>query len=93
MVADDTKAYSTIDSIDDCHILQKDLNTLANWSRTWLLRFNASKCVVLRIRQSIQYTFTFNRIVLEAVANQKDLGIIVSDDLTPGAHLSHYQKM
>ena len=35
MFADDTKAYSTIDSKDDCHVLQKDLNNLASWSRTW----------------------------------------------------------
>ena len=87
--ADDTKAYSTIDSKDECHILQKDL---ASWSRTWLLRFNASKCVVLRIRQSIQYTYTLNGIVLEAVASQKDLGVIISDDLTPGTHISHITK-
>ena len=92
MFADDTKAYSTIDSKDDCHILQKDLNNLASWSRTWLLHFNAPKCVVLRIRQSIQCTYTLNGIVLEAVANQKDLGVIVSDDLTPGAHISHITK-
>ena len=81
-------AYSTIDSKDDCHILQKDLNNLSSWSRTWLLRFNAPKCVVLRIKQSIQYTYTLNGIVLETVANQKDLGVFF-DDLTPGAHISH----
>ena len=92
MFADDTKAYSTIDSKDDCRILQKDLNNLASWSRTWPIRFNASKCVVLRIIQSIQYTYTLNGIVLEAVANQKDLGVIISDDLTPGAHISHITK-
>ena len=45
-----------------------------------------------RIRQSIQYTYTLNGIVLEAVANQKDLGVIVSDDLTPGAHISYITK-
>ena len=92
MFADDTKAYSTIDSKDDCRILQKDLNNLASWSRTWPIRFNASKCVVLRIIQSIQYTYTLNGIVSEAVANQKDLGVIISDDLTPGAHISHITK-
>ena len=37
--ADDTKAYGIIDSKDDCHVLPKDLNNLANWSRTWLLHF------------------------------------------------------
>ena len=30
--------------------------------------------------------------MLESVANQKDLGVIVSDDLTPGAHISHITK-
>ena len=30
--------------------------------------------------------------MLEAAANQKDLGVIVSDDLTPGTHISHITK-
>ena len=46
----------------------------------------------LRISQSIQYTYTLNGIVLEAAANQKDLGVIVSDDLTPGTHIFHITK-
>ena len=40
----------------------------------------------------IQYTYTLNGIVIEAVANQEDLGVIVSDDLNPGSHISHITK-
>ena len=46
LVADDTKLYCEIVNTSDCKMLQKDLNTLSAWSKTWLLRFNETKCVV-----------------------------------------------
>ena len=45
--ADDTKAYSTIMSIDDRDLLQTNINRLVNWTDTWLLKFNSEKCKVL----------------------------------------------
>ena len=42
--------YSNISTLADCEALQYDLNKLAVWSKTWLLNFDATKCVVLKIR-------------------------------------------
>ena len=50
MFADDTKVYRQIEEVNDCEILQRDLDELQNWSKQWLLTFNESKCVVLRIK-------------------------------------------
>ena len=50
LFADDTKLYSSIKNLNDCRVVQGDLNKLASWSREWLLNFNASKCVVVRIK-------------------------------------------
>ena len=49
MYADDTKLGRHIESIVDNHLLQTDLNILMEWSLKWQLRFNASKCKILRI--------------------------------------------
>ena len=55
MFADDTKVYNTISSEDDCQRLQQDLDNLAQWSKDWLLSFNETKCVVLRLKKSIEF--------------------------------------
>ena len=38
-----------------------------------LLNFNANKCVVLKIRQSLNYAYTLNGEILKVVEEQKDL--------------------
>ena len=71
----------------DCDTLQSDLNALSAWSKLWLLEFNAEKCVVLRIRAAITYQYSLNTVYLQKVASQKDLGITVSNNLTPTLHI------
>ena len=92
LFADDTKVYNVISSPQDCETLQNDLNNLSAWSKTWLLRFNASKCVVLKIKQCLKYSYTLNGVLLNNVKTQKDLGVFISDDLTPTAHVSSIVK-
>ena len=53
MFADDTKIYSVIKSFHDSLKLQHDINKLMQWSSVWLLRFNAAKCKVMRIGNSL----------------------------------------
>ena len=92
MFADDTKVYREIRIVDDCYDLQKDLNSLSAWSQKWLLRFNATKCVVLKIKLSFQYMYTLNGHFLDHVSTQKDLGITVSDDLKSSIHIANIVK-
>ena len=56
IIADDSKLYHTITSHKDCKLLQDDLNSLSAWSKQWLMKFNEDKCVVLKIRASLDYT-------------------------------------
>jgi hypothetical protein len=49
LFADDTKLYREIIDPDDCQEIQEDLNTLSAWSKIWLLGFNETKCIVLRL--------------------------------------------
>ena len=49
MFADDIKLYRSIRSVEDCFVLQNDINFMFDWSKHWLLSFNVSKCKVLHI--------------------------------------------
>ena len=48
LYADDV-FYSNIHTVDDCHNLQKDLDSLSQWSYRWQMLFNPHKCEFLRI--------------------------------------------
>ena len=43
LFADDSIVYREIWSPEDHNILQQDLDTLAEWSKTWLMHFNVKK--------------------------------------------------
>ncbi len=92
MFADDTKLYARIQDEQDCENLQRDLNHLSVWSRQWLLNFNADKCVVLRIKSSLNYIYTLNGTYLQEVKSQKDLGVTISNTLHPSNHISTIVK-
>ena len=89
MFADDTKIYSVIKNFDNSLRLQYDLDQLSQWSRIWLLRFNAAKCKIMRIGSSVPVTCTMEDSLtglptsLETVDEEKDLGIWCTNDLKP----------
>ena len=60
--------------------------------KTWLLDFNAKKYVVLRIKAAIEYQYSLNGVYLQEVSDQKDLGITVSNTLTPTIHINEITK-
>ena len=92
LFADDTKLYREIIDPDDCQEIQEDLNTLSAWSKIWLLRFNETKCIVLRIRKCFEFIYYLNGIPLIEEDNQRDLGVIISNNLHPDCHISHIVK-
>ena len=49
LYADDILLYRTISSQADCTLLQKDIDSLVQWSNIWQLPFNFKKCEFLRI--------------------------------------------
>ena len=87
MFADDTKIYREVQDLEDCQLLQDDLNVLSSWSSQWLLDFSATKCVVMRIKKALNYLYTLNGTYLGEVQEQKDLGVIISNDLKPSKHI------
>ena len=84
LFADDTKLYRKIESEEDSHILQRDIDNLYLWSKDWLMEFNKDKCKTIHYghgNQCIRYNID------ETILNvkEKDLGVIMSSDLKPSA--------
>ena len=79
LFADDSLLYRRIKSPEDAVVLQ-DLNKLHEWERDWQLKFNASKCEVIRVtrkRNPIKTTYTIH---------DQDLTVNKADNLTWNAH-------
>ena len=96
LFADDTKIYRHIQSESDITLLQDDLNRLTRWSNQWKLRFNASKCQVLRIGEHRSLcdrpTYCLQGIELNNVEEQRDLGVLVDSHLNFEKHIKQCVK-
>ena len=100
LFAEDSKCFRVILGRDDGVKLQDDLNKLFQWSCIWGMDFNAKKCKVLRVARirSIDYRdYYLGGIKLDGVDVEKDLGILVSHNLSWNNHVdvisSKAQKM
>jgi len=91
LYADDTKCLKQINSLEDYSALQQDLHNLATWSDYWHLPFNESKCILLRftstpVDPSLNQTYYIKDCPVAIKENYKDLGIIMSNDLSWRKH-------
>ena len=90
LFADDTKIYRQINNVEDSIALQIDLTTLDLWADRWQVKFNSTKCEVMRIshnndKRSTRYNISGT--VLRNVSNYKDLGVIMASDLKWSKHV------
>jgi hypothetical protein len=60
LFADDCLLYRTIESESDTKQLQEDFSKMTEWSKKWLMRFNAKKCYVMRLKRSRQNIVSIN---------------------------------
>ena len=84
LFADDAKVYRRIVTTEDVETLQRDMDTLSEWSRKWLLSFNVAKCKTKHIGHSNQRSnYRLQGITLEKSDLEKDLGVFVSSTSNP----------
>ena len=82
LFADDTKIFRSIKTTSDNNILQEDLDAVINWSTRLQLPFNETKCKSLHIgKKNYCQTYKMNGYTLEQVTEEKDLGIIIDNEL------------
>ena len=92
LFADDAKIYAVVSNNRE-NLVQTSLNRAVNWARIWRMFFNTSKCHHLHVGKhdtGIRYTMTANNqeIELEKVESEKDLGVIIDQNLTFRAHIT-----
>ena len=88
LFADDTKIYSVVNNEHQQLRLQEDLDSLMNWSDTWLLRFNSSKCKHLHMGRETDTSYNIGDTEIERISHEKDLGVIVDQQLKFQHHIS-----
>ena len=80
--ADDTKLFRRVQTIQESHTLQDDLNRLDQLSEQWQMLFNQSKCKCLHIgRANGKEPYEMhNTVLLKKTAKEKDIGVTISAD-------------
>ena len=91
--ADDTKIACKVTTTREKETLQSDLDQLTHWANKWQMQFNVEKCKVLHIgSNNNMQQYSMNGQQLSAVKKEKDLGVLVTDDLKPSQHCSQVVK-
>ncbi|KAL1446370.1 hypothetical protein WDU94_006570 [Cyamophila willieti] len=92
MFADDVKIYMPISNIDDCILLQSDLDRFHRWLFSNGLQLTLSKCAVMnfsRRREPITFQYHLDSQPLRPVDQVKDLGVIIDPKLSFSDHLTN----
>ncbi len=89
LFADDAKYRRKVCTTADCELIQDDLNSLSEWSTTWKLLFKGRVVRMSTNSQSVEHTYLLNSCELTVSEDYKDLGVIVSYNLSWRAHLDY----
>ena len=95
LFADDCIVYREIQSINDHHILQQDLDIIFTWSTTWQLHFNVEKCYHLGVtlkKTPSEYSYALLSQVIPSVKSATYLGISITNDLRWNSHCDNICK-
>ena len=90
-LADDTIILRQIFNIDDCYLLQKDIDNLHEYLTFNNLVVNSSKCKFMRItnKMTIPFRYNINGITLEQVNQQKHIGVIYDSKMSFNSHIDY----
>ena len=80
--ADDTKMLAKVGCDREIQQLREDLSKLVKWSEDWQMKFNVDKCKVMNFgSKNSDAKYVMNDKILGSVSEEKDLGIIVCNNL------------
>ena len=95
LYADDTKIFKRISNINDCSLLQEDLNRFQNYCRENRLDLNVSKCSAMTISRKsnlLQFSYMLHGQPLGRINHMKDLGVILDSKLIFDEHIEYVVK-
>lgn len=88
--ADNLKLFLKIKSMEDCHLLQSNLNNVVSYLSSLGLSLNVDKCLTMpftRCRSVIPFQYKINDSSLVSVISVKDLGILYAPTLDFHSHI------
>ena len=91
LFADDCILYRVIKCENDSIILQRDLDLLSQWATLWQMKFNVSKCVLIRCSRSLdpfQYDYQLHNHILEVRDEHLYLGVLLHESLSWSNHIT-----
>jgi hypothetical protein len=91
LFADDLIIYRKINDNNSHAMLQQDINTLYNWSKTWAMKFNETKChmvLLSRNKDKANYTYQLGNSVLPFYDKFTYLGVTADADLNWSGHIN-----
>ena len=93
MYADDTKIYQAVNNSSDAKFFQENIKLLWKWSIDWQLHFHPDKCHILHLgKTNEKHRYYMGagddtpHTHLKATTEEKDLGVIIDDQLTFSNH-------
>ena len=97
LFADDTKLFGKSTTVADSESIQGDLHKLQEWSETWNLKFNKEKCQTLYLgKNNGKHIYEMgsqkDAVKLRETVAEKDLGIIVDNELSFNTHITQAVK-
>jgi hypothetical protein len=88
LYADDSKLIGVIENEEDVIRIQKDIDSMQSWAKTWQMSFNYDKCKVMHFgKQNRECTYKMDLgqgeqfHLIEKSPVERDLGLMVSSDL------------
>lgn len=92
LFANDIKLFLLIDSVQDCILLQEDLEYMVGWATKLGLELNTSKCYVMIFHDDVHFIHSINGICLETLGESiVNLGITFDD--RPLYFLLHIERI
>ena len=94
LFADDTSLFVIVDQneIECSQQLNRDLNVIDNWAKTWLVKFNPDKTesLYITLKSNIAPSpLTFDNQCLKSVEHHKHLGITFNNNLSWNHHIDN----
>lgn len=92
LYADDMKLFCSIETDDDCALLQNNLNSVNDWCLLNNLPLNISKCNVVsfsRKNQPLKFNYRLNNTFLNRLDECTDLGVLFDSKLNFNKHIEN----
>ena len=90
LYANDVLLYRIIRSIDDCEMLQKDLDIVNKWADSWQMAFNLGKCYLVRVtnkKRSLKHCYRLQGEEIKSVSHAKYLSAVIDEHLSFNEHI------